>query len=249
MYAHYNYVVTIVVIVDKLLLITHKLNNQYHTTLNCGQNCQQYHLNCNSYSHKQAIIVLNWYVGMYLPMSVGYLMICILPKRLLKLIRSAFLLSIGTRVKPYNTGNYWNILDVFIIDGTNIETLNFQRTGLGLDELGNTVNTSHYRDWCHRHCYHCHGPLARYVKLRVAHAPGIPGTFSPPPQVNYPDMHHGTCVKHVPWCMPGSLTGGFLWIRWWGKRSQHSRCMRNPQFYVSGKRPMQRSCRIFDIIE
>ena len=26
------------------------------------------------------------------------------------------------------------------------------------------------------------GPLARYVKLRVAHAPGIPGTFSPPPR-------------------------------------------------------------------
>ena len=26
-----------------------------------------------------------------------------------------------------------------------------------------------------------HGPLARYVKLRVAHAPGMPGTFSPPP--------------------------------------------------------------------
>ena len=25
-----------------------------------------------------------------------------------------------------------------------------------------------------------HGPLIRYVKLRVAHAPGMPGTFSPP---------------------------------------------------------------------
>ena len=24
------------------------------------------------------------------------------------------------------------------------------------------------------------GTLARYVKLRVAHAPGMPGTFSPP---------------------------------------------------------------------
>ena len=48
-----------------------------------------------------------------------------------------------------------------------------------------------------------HGPLARYVKLQVAHAPGMPGTFSPPPQVNDPDMHHGTCRTHVPWCMPG----------------------------------------------
>ena len=53
-------------------------------------------------------------------------------------------------------------------------------------------------------------------------------------------MHHGTCVTHVPWCMSGSLTWGFHWSRWRGKRSRHSRRMRNPQFYVSGKRPMQR---------
>ena len=26
--------------------------------------------------------------------------------------------------------------------------------------------------------------------------------------VNDPDMHHGTCVTHVPWCMSGSLTRG-----------------------------------------
>ena len=38
--------------------------------------------------------------------------------------------------------------------------------------------------------------------------------------------------------MPGSLTSGFLWSRWQGKRSQHSQRMRNPPFYVSGKRPM-----------
>ena len=58
-----------------------------------------------------------------------------------------------------------------------------------------------------------YGPLARYIKLRVAHAPGMPGTFSPPPQVSDPDMHHGTCVTHVSWCMAGSLTSGFLWSR------------------------------------
>ena len=40
------------------------------------------------------------------------------------------------------------------------------------------------------------------------------------------------------WCMPGSLNIGFLWSRWRGKRSRHSRRMRNPQFYVSGNRPM-----------
>ena len=49
--------------------------------------------------------------------------------------------------------------------------------------------------------------------LRVAHAPGMPGTFFPPPisrkpQVSDPDMHHGTCVTHVPWRKSGSLTSG-----------------------------------------
>ena len=65
----------------------------------------------------------------------------------------------------------------------------------------------------------CHGLLARYIKLRVAHAPGMPGTFFP--------RHHWvaipTCIMarawrtcrdtHVPWCMPESLTGDFLWNR------------------------------------
>ena len=41
--------------------------------------------------------------------------------------------------------------------------------------------------------------------------------------VSDPGMHHGTCVTHVPWCMSGSLTPGG---------------MRNPRFYVSGKRPI-----------
>ena len=53
--------------------------------------------------------------------------------------------------------------------------------------------------------------------------------------VSDPDMHHGTCVTHVPWCMSGSLNRGGG-----GKRSRHSRRMRNSQFYVSGKRPMSR---------
>ena len=83
-----------------------------------------------------------------------------------------------------------------------------------------------------------HRPLVRCVKLRVAHAPGMPGTFSPPPRVSDPDMHHGTCVTHVPWCMPGSITSGFIWSQWRGKRSRHSRRMRNPQFIVSGKWPI-----------
>ena len=81
-----------------------------------------------------------------------------------------------------------------------------------------------------------HGPLARYVKLRVAHAPGMPGTF-----LHHPDMHHGTCVKQLPWCMLGSLTSGFLWSWWREKLSQHSRRMRNPQFKYQVRGPWRMS--------
>ena len=48
-------------------------------------------------------------------------------------------------------------------------------------------------------------------KIAGAHAPGIPGKLSQSLQVSDPDMHPGTCVTHVPWCMPGSLISGFLW--------------------------------------
>ena len=41
-------------------------------------------------------------------------------------------------------------------------------------------------------------------KIAGAHAPGMSGTFSQPPRVSDPDMHHGTCVTHVPWCMLGA---------------------------------------------
>ena len=87
----------------------------------------------------------------------------------------------------------------------------------------------------HLLCCRLHGPLARYVKLWVAHAPAIPRTFFPPPRVSDPDMHHGTCVTHVPWYMLGSLTSGFLWSRWRGKRSRRSWCMRNPQWLIQSR--------------
>ena len=74
----------------------------------------------------------------------------------------------------------------------------------------------------------------RYIKLQVAHAPGMPGMFpSPPtskePLVKDPGMHHGTCV---------TPSRGIANPPWRGKHSRHSRRKRNPQFYVSGKRPM-----------
>ena len=72
-------------------------------------------------------------------------------------------------------------------------------------------------DWVHRRWNQhaiwndCNRPLTRYVKLRVAHAPGMPATFPPPstsekPLVSDPGMHHGTCFTHAPWCMSGLLT-------------------------------------------
>ena len=58
-----------------------------------------------------------------------------------------------------------------------------------------------------------HGPRARYVKLRVAHASGMSGTFSPPPRVRDPNMHHGTCVfDRCLYCCPG-LWQPISWLR------------------------------------
>ena len=48
------------------------------------------------------------------------------------------------------------------------------------------------------------------------------------PLASDPGMHHVTCVTHV----------GIAKPRWRGKRSRHSRRMRNPQFCVSDKRTM-----------
>ena len=46
-----------------------------------------------------------------------------------------------------------------------------------------------------------------------------------------------TCITARAWRFPLN-SSGFLWIRWRAKRSRQSRRMRNPQFYVSGKRPI-----------
>ena len=40
------------------------------------------------------------------------------------------------------------------------------------------------------------------------------GTFSPPRRASDHDMNHGTHATYVPWCMPGTLTSGFLRSRW-----------------------------------
>ena len=55
-------------------------------------------------------------------------------------------------------------------------------------------------------------PWASYQIRKIAGCActGNAGTVSPPPRVSDPDMHHGTCVTHVPWCMPGWLNSYFL---------------------------------------
>ena len=82
----------------------------------------------------------------------------------------------------------------------------------------------HYRRWCPGDAVIpaamistvWHGSLASYVKLWVAHAPGMLGTFPRHRGYGDSDMHHGTCVTHVPWYMPESLTSGFPWSLWQG---------------------------------
>ena len=96
-----------------------------------------------------------------------------------------------------------------------IPLLKYQRICVLIDVIA--FNCPHsrscFQNWWKLDSFY-YGPASRYVKLRVAHAPGMPGTFSQPLRASDPDMHHDTCVTHVPWCMPGSLTSSFLWSRW-----------------------------------
>ena len=84
----------------------------------------------------------------------------------------------------------------------------------------------------------CWAFILQWASYKMHKIAGCACAGSPLPRISDPDMHHGTCVTHVPWCMPRRLTSGFLWSWWRGKRSRHSRRMYNPQFGVSGKRPV-----------
>ena len=74
-------------------------------------------------------------------------------------------------------------------------------------------------------------PNTRYVKLRVVHAPGMPGTFYPATDFK---GNRQLATRYV----SRHVRDGVAYPQWRGKRSRHSRRMRNPQFYVSGKRPV-----------
>ena len=64
------------------------------------------------------------------------------------------------------------------------------------------------------------------------------GNVLPTAWVNDPDMHHGTCVTHVPWCMSGSLTNGFLLKSVAGKKFSAFPSHAQPSILLTGKRPM-----------
>ena len=85
---------------------------------------------------------------------------------------------------------------------------------------------------------HYNGSLTRYARSRVAHAPGMPGTFSPPPtSKETASLRSWHASRHVRLAR-AVMHAGIANLRWRGKRSRQSRFMRKPQFYVSGKKPM-----------
>ena len=61
------------------------------------------------------------------------------------------------------------------------------------------------------------------------------------PRVSDPGMHHGTCVT-----ARALMHVGIANLRWRGKRSRHSWCMRNPQFF-NAQRLYRRSCIYKDV--
>ena len=85
---------------------------------------------------------------------------------------------------------------------------------------------------------HSMGPLIRYVKLWVAHAPGMSGTFSPAADFQ------GNCWIAIPACITASASctcrdacrDRLPAVA--GKTIPAFPAHAHPQFYVSGKRPI-----------
>ena len=106
--------------------------------------------------------------------------------------------------------------------------------------MHNNASLQIFNDKIHHDHIISKGPLTRYVKLWIAHALGVPGRFSPPTTsketLAQHAQHASRHVRHAHALMHVGIAN----LRWPGKRSWHSRHMRNPQFYVSGKRPIER---------
>ena len=95
--------------------------------------------------------------------------------------------------------------------------------------------------WLHsiKSFYIPHWPLTRYVKSRFTHALGMPGMYSLPPTLketaSWRFRHASRHVRHARAVMHVGIANPL----WRGKRSRHSRRMRDTIFSVFGKRPMQ----------
>ena len=84
---------------------------------------------------------------------------------------------------------------------------------------------------------------------KIAGCAGMPGTFLPPPittetacsRSRHAKRHvrHARAMMHV----------GIANPRWRGKRSRHSQRMPNPQFYVTGERPIEASLYVEFLLE
>ena len=85
-----------------------------------------------------------------------------------------------------------------------------------------------------------HGPLARYVKIRVAHAPGMPGTFSP--AANFRGNYYiaiPACITARAWRTCRDACRDRL-PAVTGKTFPAFPAHAQPQFCVSGKRPIDK---------
>ena len=100
--------------------------------------------------------------------------------------------------------------------------------------------TSSWHVWVHRYTTHkeLHGPLTRYVKLQVAHAPGMPGTFSPAADFKgNRKLAIPTCITARAWrtCRDACRDRAPAVT---GKTFPAFPAHAHLQFCVSGKRPM-----------
>ena len=92
-------------------------------------------------------------------------------------------------------------------------------------------------------------PWASYQirKIAGAHAPGMPVNVFPA-TAGMRSRHALRHVRDARAVMHAGITNERFPLKSaaGGKCSRHSRCMRNPQFYVSGKMSMQHQRRVFD---
>ena len=92
--------------------------------------------------------------------------------------------------------------------------------------------------YCYGITKHIYGPLTRYVKLQVAHAPGMPGTFSPAADFKENRLIAiPACITARAWRTCRDACRDRLHAVT-GKTFPAFPAHAHPQFYVSGKRPM-----------